>query len=144
MALPWKDLMASGVLSAASGAPFDVTTGTDDNLDGVTSDRPPGLGRNTGASTSLSLVNSLRAADGLPPVERLSEPSFFQVDLRVFKPFLFGHGNGNGEAFLQVFNLLDRLNSGPIEGRANARDFGRPLGQIRPPRTVEIGLRIGF
>ena len=43
-----------------------------------------------------------------------------------------------------MFNLLNRWNGGPIEGRVISPDFGRPIGQLGPPRTLEAGLRIGF
>jgi outer membrane receptor protein involved in Fe transport len=142
--LPWAGLRTSGILQVASGAPFNVTTGSDDNKDGFTNDRPPGVGRNTGAGTSLGAINSLRAAFGLPLVDRLREPSFVQLDLRVSRPFPFRSEAGKGEVFLQVFNLFNRFNGGPIEGRALARDFGDPIGQAGPPRTLEGGLQLSF
>ncbi|MCI0658233.1 MAG: TonB-dependent receptor [Acidobacteria bacterium] len=141
--LPWWNLFASGVIQLASGAPFNVTTGRDGNLDGFTNDRPPGVGRNTGDGTDLGPVNELRAADGLPPVNSLQEPTFFQVDLRISKPFGMG-GDRAGEAYLQIFNLLNRFNGGPIEGRATSQDFGEPIGQVGPARILEFGVRLDF
>jgi hypothetical protein len=35
-------------VSALSGAPFNITTGRDENRDGIPNDRPQGLGRNAG------------------------------------------------------------------------------------------------
>ncbi len=142
--LPWMGLRASGVIQIASGAPFNVTTGRDENIDGITTDRPQGVGRNTGEDTSLAAVNAIRAEEGLPAVHLLHEPTFMQVDLRVWKPFHFREGRGGGEAFLQVFNLMDRFNGGPIEGRAISRNFGKPIGQIGPPRTLEFGFKLDF
>jgi len=141
--LPWWDLRASGVIQVASGAPFNVTTGRDENLDGLTNDRPQGVGRNTGAATDLGPVNALRLVEGLPRVTSLREPTFFQVDLRISKPFGLG-GERGGETFLQVFNLLDRFNGGPIEGRATSQDFGKAIGQVSPARTLELGLKLDF
>jgi len=46
--------------------------------------------------------------------------------------------------WLAVFNVLDRWNGGPIQGRVTSADFGLPIGQIGPPRTIEAGLKIGF
>ncbi len=152
--LPWMGLRASGVIQWSSAAPFNVTTGVDDNLDGILTDRPPGVDRNTGEDTPLAIVNELREAENvnralrgqgpLPPVTALSAPTFFQIDLRVSKPFAFARGRGRGDMFLQVFNLLDRFNGGPVEGRVISPDFGRPIGQIGPPRTLELGLRLGY
>jgi hypothetical protein len=141
--LPWWNLFASGVIQLASGAPFNVTTGRDGNLDGFTNDRPTGVNRNTGADTDLDPINELRAAEGLPPVTSLREPTFFQVDVRISKPFGMG-GDRAGEAYLQIFNLLNRFNGGPIEGRATSQDFGEPIGQVGPARILEFGVRLDF
>ncbi len=142
--LPWMGLRASGVIQAASGAPFNVTTGRDENLDGITSDRPPGVGRNTGADTSLASVNALRGRAGLTRIGSLEEPFFVQVDTRLSKVFPVRGGKGSGEVFLQVFNLLNRFNGGPVDGAVTSREFSRPVGQAGPPRTLEIGLKMGF
>ena len=142
--LKWMGLRASSLLQLSSGAPFNVTTGRDENLDGMTSDRPKGVGRNTGADTPLGPVNALRKEAGLPPVHSLTEPSLVQWDVRISKPFLMRHARTSSEIYLQVFNLLGRFNGGPIEGRVTSRSFGQPVGQVGPPRTVEIGLKLGL
>jgi len=134
---------ASAVLQLATGAPFNVTTGSDDNLDGIKSDRPEGIGRNTGESTPLDVINEVRAAKGLSPVTSLNEPSLAQLDLRVWKGFPLGSG-GTGQFFVQVFNLFNRLNPAMIEGRATAVNFGQPTAQATLPRTVESGVRFAF
>jgi len=142
--LPWLGLRVSGSVSLSSGAPFDVTTGKDDNLDGITSDRPKGIGRNTGAGTNLGPVNALRRANGLAPIRTLNEPTFAQVDLKLARPFLFRTGKGSGEMYVQIYNLLDRFNGGPVEGAVLSDNFGKPVGLAGPPRTVEVGLRLGY
>jgi hypothetical protein len=43
-----------------------------------------------------------------------------------------------------VANLLDRFNGGPVEGRVASQEFGRPVGLAGPPRTVQLGVRLGF
>lgn len=143
--LPLMGLRLSGVFQASSGVPFNVTTGTDDNLDGITSDRPHGVGRNTGSDTPLGPVNRLRAENGLPRIESLDEPDFLQLDLRLWKSFLLKKdGKAEAAVFLQVFNVFDRFNEGPVEGRVTSRKFGEPIGQVGPPRTIETGLRASF
>lgn len=148
--LPWFGIRASAVVQYASAAPFNVTTGRDENLDGITSDRPRGLGRNSGEDTPLWVVNSLRAEENvrngaaLPPISSLEEPDFFQVDVRLQKN-LGGRPRGwSGSVYVQVYNLFDRVNASAIQGRVVARDFGRPLALAGPPRTFEVGLRAGF
>ena len=82
-------------------------------------------------------------AEGLAPVNDLDEPSFFQVDLRVYRPFPWNKGKGHGVFYLQVINLTDRQNGGLIEGRAISQSFGRVISLAGPPRTFEMGIRIG-
>ena len=153
-ALPWGGILTSWVLQASSGVPFNVTSGTDDNcpdpdvvcVDGFLTDRPDGVGRNTGARTSLAAVNALRAETylELQPVSHIEEPNFVQLDVRIAKPFPLGGEGHRGEAFLQVFNVFDRFNGGPIDGVATSRTFGQPVGQIGPPLTVELGFALAF
>jgi len=153
MRLPWLGLWASSLLQVSSGAPFNVTLGDDTNVDGFLTERPAGVARNSGASTPVSVVNQLRDAanENLPPgdphtlapINRLSEPSFFQLDLRLWKPFPMG-GDRHGEAYLQVFNVLNRVNGGMVDGVVTSRTFGQPIGLAGPPLTVEAGLRFGF
>jgi carboxypeptidase family protein/TonB-dependent receptor-like protein len=140
--LPWGGLVASGVAQYASGAPFNVTSGADDNSDGFTTDRPVGVRRNTGADTPLEAVNALRAQAGLAPVTHLSEPALVQVDLKVSRPFPLGRGQG--EVYLQVYNLFNRVNGGPIDGVATSHTFGEPVGLVGPPQTLEGGFRVSF
>jgi hypothetical protein len=139
--LPWMGLRSSGVLQWSTGLPFDVTTGTDDNRDGILSDRPPGVRRNAGEDANLLSINRT-AAQG--PISALNEPSFSQFDLRLYKPFLFNGDRGKGEVFVQIFNLFDRVNEGQIEGRVNAFGLGRAVGLAGPPRVVGFGMRVGF
>jgi hypothetical protein len=141
--LPWLGLRIATIIQAASGAPFNVTTGKDDNLDGVTSDRPVGVGRNSGAGTSLLPVNNLRIKEGLPLVTSLEEPYFLQVDLRVHWPW-GDKGRWNGDFYLQMYNLFDRENTGLVQGRVISKDFGKTIALASPPRTLEIGVRAGF
>ena len=153
--LPGTGLRSAVVVQLASGVPFNVTTGRDDNLDGVLSDRPDGVKRNQGKNSSLEAINALRAEANrtqaalqlplLSPITSLEEPTFFQIDLRLYRSFLFSNGDRmKGQLFLQVFNLLDRENVGLIEGRAISPSFGEPIALAGPPRTLEFGLRVGY
>jgi hypothetical protein len=143
--LPWGGLLTSWMVQAMSGAPFNVTSGKDDNVDGFLTDRPVGVGRNAGASVDLAAVNKLRADPflELQPVTHVKEPNFVQVDLRLAKPFPMGEDR-HGQAYLQVFNLFDRFNGGPVDGVATSHTFGEPVGQIGPPLTVEAGVALFF
>ncbi len=126
-------IRGSIILQYSSGVPFNVTTGKDDNQDGILSDRPAGLGRNTGERTDLG--------DG----RRFHQPAFAQVDLKLTRPFLYGNRENEAEVYLQVVNLLNRENGGLVQGQLNNPAFlGRPGLLVGPPRIVELGLRLGF
>lgn len=142
--LPWWGFRVSGVYQWASAIPYNVTTGGDDNLDGITTDRPEGVGRNTGEDTPQAPVDAYRADHGLPVVAIPSSPTLSQLDLRLYRPFTFRGGKGTGQAFVQVFNVLNRFNGGLVEGRVLARNFGEVITAAGPPRTIELGLKIGF
>ncbi len=146
--LPWWGLRSSAVLRLSSGLPYNVTTGQDNNLDGIYTDRPAGIGRNEGEDSSMAAINAVRDQPVvlLAPITSVpQEPSFFQIDVRLYRPFYFSsQGRMSGEWFLQVFNLLDRQNIGLIEGRAISPNFGRAITLAGPPRTLEIGLRVGY
>jgi hypothetical protein len=145
MGLGFMGLRGSAVLQLASGAPFNVTTGQDDNLDGIASDRPEGLGRNTGKDTPIAVVNEIRAREQLDPYTgSLEEPWLAQLDLRIWKAFPFSEGKGEGQFFIQIFNVLNRYNGGPIEGRVISNNFGKPIGQVTIPRTVQFGAGFNF
>jgi len=141
--LPGWGLYLSGVVRWYSGLPFNVTTGLDENFDGINTDRPLGVERNSGEETPLDAVNAIRADEGLRPVPGLDERSLFQVDVRLSQPFRIGRG-WTGELFVQVFNLFDRYNAGPSEGRITSINFGEPVGYSGPPRTIQLGLRVGY
>jgi hypothetical protein len=148
--LGWLGLKMSGQVSLASGPIFNVTTGLDDNLDGILTDRPVGVKRNTGVDTDLDTINALRAQYNqqrglnLDPIVSLNERAFAQVDLRFWKPFQMGSGDNSGEVFIQIFNAFDRFNAGLIEGRVISPNFGVAIGQAGPPRTFELGFRMAF
>lgn len=137
-------LRLSGVYQYATSLPFNVTTGNDDNLDGITSDRPPGVGRNTGVDTPLGPVNQYRAAHGMGPASSLSAPYLSQLDLRLYRPFAVKEGKAQGTAFVQIFNVFNRYNGGLVEGRALASNFGAVISNAGPPRTIELGFKMGF
>jgi hypothetical protein len=84
----------------------------------------------------------LRSEAGLAPAAHLSEPALIQFDLKVSRPFPLGRGQG--EFYLQVFNLFNRVNGAPIDGAATSHTFGEPVGLAGPPQSVEGGFRVSF
>jgi hypothetical protein len=146
----WRGFRVSGVLTWSSGLVFNVTSGTDINVDGILTDRPPGVARNAGEDTDLAAINAFRLSDDNPnpltrvPVTRLDEPTFAQVDLRIHRPFVFKDGRGTGDVYLQVINLMNRENIGLIDGRIVSQNFGNGIMLAGPPRTIVTGFKIGY
>ncbi|HEY0781387.1 MAG TPA: hypothetical protein VGE98_02950, partial [Thermoanaerobaculia bacterium] len=131
--LPYE-LRLGGILTAASGRPFNITTGADNNGDGSNTDRPVidghVIGRNAGRGNSLFDLTLF--------VEReLRLPGTATLDLR-------------GE----VFNLTNHENvvgtNGVYGNNANGQPlatFGQPLGgiaNVEPGRQYQVQVRLRF
>jgi len=118
------------VLVANSGRPFNITTGSDDNHDGVANDRPAGVTRNTG--------------DG---------PGFVQTDLRLTKVFNFYKsgldqdgdliGFRKMELSIDAFNLFNHTNLTDIIGDVSSPRFGLATTALQP-RTIQLSIKFGF
>ena len=118
------------MLVANSGLPFNITTGSDDNGDGVANDRPQGVTRNTG--------------DG---------PGFVQTDLRISKLFTFFKGplNEDGdvssfrkmEISFDAFNVFNHTNLTNIIGQISSPRFGQATSALQG-RTIQMSLRFNF
>lgn len=108
-------LRASATAQVQSGLPYTILTGRDDNRDGVTNDRPAGVGR-----------NASRGA--------------WRADVGVKVSRLLGR---RGELYAQGFNVLNRANYSAYGGNLQSPFFGRPVS-ASPARRVEFGLQVGF
>src|SRR5262249_32674708 len=116
-----------GLLRYRSAAPFNITTGRDDNGDSYANDRPPGVRRNTGEG-----------------------PPFTELDLRLAKeirtwsPF---PGNkrrrGSVQLVLDAFNILNQVNYGPYVGVVTSPFYGRAV-VAKDPRAFQFAVRYGF
>ena len=127
------DFTLGARLALASGAPFNITTGFDNNRDTVANDRPSGVTRNTGQG-----------------------PGFAQLDLRLSKrirgipaPFKNGHGSGDsgssGDLVISVdaFNALNRVNFNRFIGERSSTLFGLANSAL-PARTVQLSIKYSF
>ena len=111
--------------SLASGKPYDITTGRDDNGDTVVNDRPVGVSRNAGLG-----------------------PGLVQFDLRftkLFHSFRLLERNRkstsrNVEISIDAFNLFNRTNFAGYVGVQSSPFFGRANTALTP-RTVQVSLR---
>jgi len=123
--LPFGFRMGS-ILSAASGAPFNITTGSDPSGDTMT--RPPGVTRNTGRA-----------------------PATVQLDIRLSKVFSFQRASvaerhrsrRNMEFSVDAFNAINHTNANGIIGVVSSPLFGQ-ADAANPARTIQLSARYSF
>src|SRR5262245_28887530 len=127
------DFTLGARLALASGAPFNISTGFDNNCDTVANDRPSGVTRNTG-----------------------QVPGFAQLDLRLTRrirgipaPFKNGHpsgdSGGSGDLLISAdaFNALNRTNFNRIVGEQSSTLFGQANSAL-PARTLQLSIKYSF
>lgn len=114
-------------VTLASGAPYDITTGFDNNGDSLANDRPVGFTRNTGEG-----------------------PGQARVDLRVTKavrvPRLVDrgdHSSNNLEFSVDFFNVFNRVNFDNFIGAQSSPFFGRAVS-AKQARTIQFSTRYKF
>ena len=117
----WLDLGL--VLQLYSGMPFDVTTGADNNHDGVLTDRPAGVSRNSGHG-----------------------PGYANLDLNLSHTFLVGHHAEQPENLrigLSSFDILNHPNDMPYIGVITSPFFGQAVAAY-PPRRMQVSSEFTF
>ena len=159
----------AGIVSLHSGKPFTIMTGTDDNDDGDTNDRPnvaPGqtqrllsYSRSVFTATTQNWFNTAAychanaagctagggpaGVDGLVRVNPLDAPGYRDVDASIFRDFTI-HENWKfqfrGEA-TNVFNMVSL--SAPGGTMSSTSSFGKITG-ASPMRVLQIGGRLLF
>ncbi len=115
VSLPWG-FRLSPMIQAGSGAPFNITTGIDDNRDTTFNDRPAGIARNSDLPASLyplvanrCISNCLAGQGGavllrdylyqnFPNGVIAESPGMFNVNLGVSKTWGFGKRPQNDQA----------------------------------------------
>jgi len=136
-------IRANANLNVASGVPYNMTTGRDDNDDGVFNDRPSSVGRNSlrgdmtwGLNLNLSKRISLSAVN--TPV-RGGGQSFGGPGGR-------GGNTGGGrsmELFVQAQNVLNHVTHTGYTGNLLSPFFGQATS-VGAPRDVNVGVRFNF
>jgi hypothetical protein len=109
-------------LSLASGRPYSLTTGRDDNRDSVANDRPAGVRRNS-----------------------LQGPGSATLDMRWTKEFELKKKE-KGPALtvgVDAFNVLNRTNYTGFVGNLRSPFFGLPVA-ARPARRMQLTLGFSF
>jgi hypothetical protein len=126
-----RNLSLNLSLSANSGTPYTITTGSDDNGDSIFNDRPAGVGRNTLRTPShltLSSNFSYNFRFGPPPPgdEGGSDSGRYRLSVNV-----------------NVTNLTNRANYSGFSGVMTS-PFFRTATSVANPRRIDIGMGFGF
>jgi len=134
-----KGIKAAGIISIASGRPYNIVAGTDWNGDGDAGSFPPDRARRIPADPRSSIARN----SGRLPAEAT-------VDVRVSRRF---HGGGalRIDAVLDVFNLFNRTNFTEVNNIFGTEaypteplpTFGR-FERAGPQGQVQLGVRVGF
>ena len=110
-------------LVASSGMPYTLTTGRDDNGDGLANDRPPGVPRNS-----------------------LQGPGFVELDLRWSYDWRFQKAKKDGARMtlaLDAFNVTNRVNYLSYTGNLSSPFFGHAVA-AKAPRRLQLLARFTF
>jgi len=135
---------------AQSGTPYDITTGSDDNGDGIFNDRPAGVSRNA-ALTDMQWDVGLRVSYAMG-FGRRGEPGGGRTVVLVAgsgggMPGGFTGGSSESryqmEFYLAAQNVTNRQNYVGYSGVLTSPFFGQATN-VMNPRKVEIGVRFGF
>jgi outer membrane receptor protein involved in Fe transport len=117
-------LKFGAALSAGSGTPYSLRTGTDDFNTGQTTARPVGISRNT-----------------------LQGPGAATLDLRWSHEIQFGAAGRDERPSIQVgldaFNVTNHVNFGTPVGNLSSPFFGQSIS-AQPPRRVQLSLSVTF
>jgi opacity protein-like surface antigen len=152
---------------AQSAAPYNITTGRDDNLDGVVNDRPAGVGRNAARGASrFDMTIRLSRQFGFGPARttpggpggrqgggggRGGGGAAQQVQ-GPGGPGGPGGGAGNpfganqrfsAELWISANNVLNRVNYLNFVGNIQSPFFGTATSAA-PPRRIEVGVNFRF
>ncbi|HEX7485239.1 MAG TPA: hypothetical protein VF332_03745, partial [Vicinamibacterales bacterium] len=131
-----------GLISARTGRPVTITTGTDNNGDTRSNDRPDLLVPGGDPFDKATYFTGFTGRGGNLPRDSALGPGFLQIDLRASK-FVRVHGK-RVEAFVEAFNATNRRNNGNPSGNLRSASFGLPSSLAGSPRQIEFGFRFDF
>jgi hypothetical protein len=140
--------------TARSGIPYNVTTGRDDNGDGVFVDRPAGVGRNSRRSAGMWDV-AARVSYAFGFGQRAQSggaggPQVIMVRAGGGAGDMLGGVSGGAEdrrvrieLFVAASNVFNTVNPMGYSGVMTSPFFGRPTA-AGPARKLDLGLKVGF
>lgn len=151
---PINNMSLSLNLRAQSGSPYNITTGRDDNRDGLFNDRPDGTPRNsarTDAQWDLGGRLSYSWGFGTRPQGGGGGGGGATTVVMGSAGGGMAAGFGGGaadkrfrvELYLSAQNLLNRANYVGYSGVVGTPFFGQPTN-VMNPRKLQVGMRFGF
>jgi hypothetical protein len=156
LSMPWK-LKGSSNFSFASGTPFNITTGNDNNGDGAFTDRPGLVSSNfPGAIVTAFGAFNPAAVNGDLPRNFGTNPARVSLDLDLSRTFALaksqpsgmGAGSGRDSQYrvtvdARATNILNYANVVGLSGVLSSPFFER-ANVAFPARHIEFGLRFSF
>jgi Carboxypeptidase regulatory-like domain len=152
-AQPIANLTVALNISARSALPYNVTTGRDDNGDGVFNDRPAATSRNSArGSATFDLGGRIAYGWGFGPARSAGGAGGAQVVIvsgGAGGGMAPGFGGGPSdrrfriEFYASAQNLLNRTNFSAYSGVLASPLFGQPIG-ASTARRVQTGIRFSF
>jgi hypothetical protein len=148
--LPWG-FQFSGIFTYFSPLRFNITTGRDNNGDGVLSDRPNFSTVAAGGSCAGVLVNGgcyvdpgtgPAVAGNLPRNAGVFSRGFASLDLRLAKSFKFKE-RYSIQLMMEAFNIMNRTNYSSYTGNIRSALFDRPTAAY-DPRQLQFGAKFNF
>jgi hypothetical protein len=141
-----KKLSLSAQMDAQSGAPYNVTTGTDNNGDGVFNDRPsyasaPGPGV---YATRFGLLTP-GTFNGNVPRNLGTMPTLVHLDTNLSRAFKLGKADSGRTLTLnaRAANLLNHTNVAAVSTVVSTPNFAQPIA-AESARRIEFGARFTF
>lgn len=138
----------SAEMDAQSGQPYNVTTSTDDNGDGVFNDRPS-YANATGPGVFSTPFGLLSANDinGDVPRDAGTMPALVHLDMNLSRAWKLGRSQRENartvELNLRSANLLNHTNSAAVNSIVSSPTFGQTIA-AENARRVELGVRFSF
>jgi len=126
---------ASGVLQANSPRRFNITTGRDNNGDGVLADRPNLVnGAFVDPGTGPGVQGTLGKNAGLTQ-------KYIALDFRLGKVVTIK--TVRLKVIAEAYNITNRVNYSAFSGNIRSALFNQPIS-ARRPRTLQVGAQVDF
>jgi len=149
---PLTNVTLSLNVRGQSGSPYNITTGRDDNADGLANDRPAGVTRNSArGAASWDLGGRLSWGFGFGKPKQAGGPGGTQISINMGGGGGLSPGFGGAAAdkryriefYATAQNLLNRTNYTAYSFVLTAPFYGRPIAAAQP-RKFQVGARFSF